>query len=239
MPRLFVPAGQLSGDRAELDGEAYRHLCRVLRSRVGDELVLFDGRGTEIDARVSAIDGRRVTVALGARRQVPAAAALITLVQALPRGERMDLIVQKTTELGVARIVPVLGERSVAHPPASRARRWQTIAEEAARQSGRADVPEILAPTTFTAGLGLCAACPTRLALWEDERHTTLRSALPGDGRALALLVGTEGGLAPAEIEEARAAGFTTVSLGPRTLRVETAAIVAVALAQAAGGGLD
>jgi 16S rRNA (uracil1498-N3)-methyltransferase len=239
MPRLFVPAEQLSGDSVELGGEAYRHLCRVLRSRVGDELVLFDGRGTEIDARVSAIDGRRVTVVLGDRRQVAAAAAAITLVQALPRGERMDLIVQKTTELGVARIVPVIGERSVAHPPASRARRWQTIAEEAARQSGRADVPEILAPTTFSEGLRLCAGCPTRLALWEDERHTTLRSALPGDARGLALLVGTEGGLAPGEVDEARAAGFTPVSLGPRTLRVETAAIVAVALAQAAAGGLD
>jgi 16S rRNA (uracil1498-N3)-methyltransferase len=238
MPRLFVPAEQLSGDSVELGGEAYRHLCRVLRSRVGDELVLFDGRGTEIDGRVSGIDGRRVTVVLGARRQLATAAAAITLVQALPRGERMDLIVQKTTELGVARIIPVVGERSVAHPPASRARRWQTIAEEAARQCGRADVPEILAPTSFAGGLEL-AGCPTRLVLWEDERQLSMRSALPPEGGALALLVGPEGGLAPGEVEQARAAGFTTVGLGPRILRVETAAIVAVALAQSAAGGLD
>jgi 16S rRNA (uracil1498-N3)-methyltransferase len=239
MPRLFLPAEQLTGDSIELGGEAYRHLCRVLRARVGDEVVLFDGRGTEIDARVSGIDGRRITVMLGQRRHVPAPAAAITLVQALPRGERMDLIVQKTTELGVARIIPVVGERSMAHPPASRSRRWQTIAEEAARQCGRADVPEILTPSGFEEGLRVAAECPTRLVLWEDERTTPLRAALPGDDRPLALLVGTEGGLSPGEISLARAAGWVTVSLGSRILRVETAAIVAVALAQSAAGGLD
>jgi 16S rRNA (uracil1498-N3)-methyltransferase len=164
----------------------------------------------------------------------------ITLIQAVPRGDRMDLVLQKTTELGVARIVPVLTSRSVARPPADRARRWQTIAAEAARQSGRADVPSVGAPLPLAEALPLAAPCARRFALWEEERERPLRRAL-GDapGPTLALLVGPEGGLAPAEVEQARAAGFVTVGLGPRILRVETAAIVAVALVQAAAGALD
>jgi 16S rRNA (uracil1498-N3)-methyltransferase len=239
MPRLFVPPERLTGDRVELDGEPYRHLARVLRVPVGADLVLFDGQGVEIEARVAAVNARTVTLVLGARRRQPPPVVAITLLQAVPRGDRMDLLVQKTTELGVARIVPVLAERSVARPPAARARRWQTIAAEAARQSGRADVPEVLAPLALPEALPIAASCATRLALWEEEHTRPLRQALPAATPTVAVLIGPEGGLAAAEVERARAAGFVTVGLGPRILRVETAAIVAVALVQAAAGGLD
>jgi 16S rRNA (uracil1498-N3)-methyltransferase len=141
MPRLYVPPERLTGTQLELDGEPYRHLVRVLRAAPGDAVVLFDGLGHEIAAQVVAIGARAVTLTLGPRRPLPAPAVAITLLQGVPRGERMDLLVQKTTELGVARIVPVLAERCVARPPRERSSRWQTIAEEAARQCGRADVP--------------------------------------------------------------------------------------------------
>jgi 16S rRNA (uracil1498-N3)-methyltransferase len=239
VPRVFVPADRLTGAQVALEGEAYKHLVRVLRLGAGDEVVLFDGRGTEIEGRLVAVGGRQVTVALGERRPVPPAGAVITLLQGLPRGERMDLIVQKATELGVRRIVPVLAERSVTRPPASRSRRWRVIAEEAARQCGRADVPDVDEPMALPDALGRIAALAARLALWEEERGRPLRAQLSGGPAETALLVGPEGGLAAGEVQVVRAAGFVTVGLGPRILRVETAALVAIALVQAAAGGLD
>jgi 16S rRNA (uracil1498-N3)-methyltransferase len=247
--RLFVPAERLAGERLTIDGEDHQYLARVLRTRVGDRLALFDGAGTEVDAEVTRVGKRDTDLALGARRAVPtgAAAVAVTLLVAVPRGERMDLLVQKTTELGVARVVPVLAGRSVARPEAKAGGRWEKIAREAARQSGRADVPRIDAPTALDAALADPTLPPVRLALWEGEHARSLRAALAsaydahdgGPRPATALLVGPEGGFAPEEVQRARAAGFAPVGLGRRILRVETAAIVAVALAQAAAGGLD
>jgi 16S rRNA (uracil1498-N3)-methyltransferase len=239
MTRLFVPAQQLGSDHATLDAAAHRHLVKVLRLEVGAELKIFDGTGMEIEARVEAIGKATVEVALGSRRKVAAPACTITLLQAPPRGDRMDLIVQKTTELGVARVVPVLSERTMVKPSSHQRRRWQTIAEEAARQCGRADVPEIrdfvaLRPA-LTQPLGEDVE---RFVLWEGAQDPALPAALAGGPREVALLVGPEGGLASQEVSAAHAAGFVSVGLGPRILRAETAAIVAVALAQAAAGGL-
>jgi 16S rRNA (uracil1498-N3)-methyltransferase len=235
--RLFVPIDKLNGSRATLDAAAHRHLVRVLRLAPGATIQVFDGAGTEIEARIEAVGKASVEIALGERRRVPTPACAITLLVSPPRGERMDLIVQKTTELGVGRIVPVASERGLVRPSPHQHRRWQTIAEDAARQSGRADVPEIAAPATLGPALTLSTA-PRRLLLWEGERHHALPQALADRPPAVALLVGPEGGFSSAEVNLAIAAGFASAGLGPRTLRSETAAIVAVALAQAAAGGL-
>jgi 16S rRNA (uracil1498-N3)-methyltransferase len=237
VPRIFVPPERLDGDRVTLTGEAHKHLAKVLRLQEGDDVLVFDGRGHEIEARVASVGARQIDLALGARRALAAPPVAITLLQAVPRGERMDLLVQKTTELGVAAIVPVIAQRSVARPPAGRARRWQTIASEAARQSGRADVPVVAEVLELDAALS--AAKGMRLLLWEEERGTSLRAALEKVASEVALLVGPEGGWTAEEVEAARRAGFVPVGLGPRVLRVETAAIVAVALVQAAAGGLE
>jgi 16S rRNA (uracil1498-N3)-methyltransferase len=240
--RLFVPPAELGGERLILTGEAHRHLARVLRAGPGERVTLFDGAGGEVDAEIVRIGAREVELALGARRAGAATqpAVAITLLAAIPRGERMDLLVQKTTELGVARIVPVVTGRTVARPEpgGGRRARWQKIAREAARQSGRADVPAVEEPHPLPQALA--AALPARrLALWEGERGRPLRAALEGPPAPTALLVGPEGGLADDEVAAADAAGFVAVGLGPRILRAETAAIVAVALVQAAAGGLD
>jgi 16S rRNA (uracil1498-N3)-methyltransferase len=235
--RVFVPPERLEGDRVTLTGEPHRHLVKVLRIREGEGVIVFDGSGHEIEARVIAVGTRAVELALGARRAVATAPVAITLLQAVARGERMDLIVQKTTELGVTAIVPVLAQRSVPRPPAARTRRWQTIAAEAARQSGRADVPAVHDVVALEAALGMAGG--TRLLLWEEERATSLGARLAAKPKEVALLVGPEGGWAAEEVEAARRAGFVPVGLGPRVLRVETAAIVAVALVQAAAGGLE
>jgi 16S rRNA (uracil1498-N3)-methyltransferase len=237
MPRVYVPSEQLSGPRVVLGGEPHRHLAKVLRLAAGDQGLVFDGGGTEIEARVVAVGSRTIELELGQRRAVVSAPVTITLLQAVPRGERMDIIVQKATELGVARIVLVQAQRSVARPSASRVRRWQTIAQEAARQSGRADVPEVTGPLALPEAVAQVRD-GTRLVLWEEEHGRPLRSTLDGTAQ-IALLVGPEGGLAVQEVVEARTHGFVPVGLGPRILRVETAAIVAVALVQAAAGGLD
>jgi 16S rRNA (uracil1498-N3)-methyltransferase len=239
MVRLFVPPERLHGERATLDAAAYRHLVKVLRLTPGATLSLFDGRGTEIEARIVAVGKASLEVSLGSRRPVPSPACAITLLVSPPRGERMDLIVQKTTELGVARIVPVGSEHGMVKAGTHQQRRWQKIAEEASRQSGRADVPVVSPCLGLAAAVAQAASAPgERFLLWEGEAAQALPAALAPGPRTVALLVGPEGGFARGEVTKAQAAGFVAVNLGSRILRSETAAIVAVALAQAAAGGL-
>ena len=277
MRRLFVPAERWLDARVTVEGDAHRHLARVLRARAGDALILFDGQGREADAEVLSVERDRTVLALGAVRRIAVAAgARIVLLQSLARGDRMDWIVQKTTELGVASIVPVAAGRSMARLGADaagpRRARWEKIAREAARQCGRADVPVIREPLPLSEALVVgrqeegasedggraAGAGPARvrLALWEASRGRSLVQALAAlagsattptaaatpttaGGLCVTLLIGPEGGFAASEMAAAVDAGFEVVGLGPRILRVETAAVVAVALAQAATGGLE
>jgi len=241
MPRVFVPAQFLDGERVTLDRSGSRHLVKVLRLQAGAEVRVFDGRGTEIEGRIVRASAAGVELALGQRHRVAVSLVSITLLQSVPRSDRMDLIVQKTTELGVTRIVPVLSDRGMVKPPPGKTRRWRTIAQEAARQSGRADVPEVADVVPLDVAVASAtAAGGTRFILWEEERSLPLRQVLAQAPPApVTLLVGPEGGFSEKEVESARAQGFRAVGLGPRILRVETAALVAVALTQAAVGGLD
>jgi 16S rRNA (uracil1498-N3)-methyltransferase len=239
--RLYVPAERLAGTRLTITGPDHRHLGRVLRARPGDPVTLFDGAGGEVEARVVRVGRAETELELGARRAAVAPIAPITLLTAIPRGALMDFLVQKTVELGVFRIVPVITERSVARPDAGAGRRtrWDKIAREAARQCGRADVPEVVAPIPIADALAAADLPARRLALFEGEHSRSLRAVLLGMPPVpTALLVGPEGGFAPTEIEMARSAGFVSVGLGNLILRVETAAIVAVALVADASGGL-
>jgi 16S rRNA (uracil1498-N3)-methyltransferase len=216
-------------------------LVKVLRLQAGADVCVFDGSGMETEARIVRASAAGVELALGRRHLVPLPLATITLLQSVPRGDRMDFIVQKTTELGVTRIVPVLSARGIVKPPPGKTRRWRTIAQEAARQSGRADVPVVAEVTALAVALADAAAAGgTRLVLWEEERTLPLRKVLAQvPCLPVTLLVGPEGGFSEEEVESARAQGFSSVGLGPRILRVETAALVAVALTQAAIGELD
>jgi 16S rRNA (uracil1498-N3)-methyltransferase len=237
--RLFVPPERLGGGRVTIAGDEHRHLARVLRARPGTAVTLFDGAGAEVEARVLRVGRDETELELESRR-LPAAApppGPLTLLTAVPRGGRMDVLVQKTCELGVARIVPVTTERSVVRPEPGRSARWEKIAREASRQCGRADVPAVDAPVALLAALAAPGLPAVRLVLWEQQRGRPFRSAL-GTPAPTVVLVGPEGGFAPGEIAAAEAAGFVPVALGPRILRVETAAIVAVALVAEAYGEL-
>ena len=241
MKRILVDA-VAEGPRLIRD-EAYHHLARVLRARVGDEVVVFDGEGREAEARVTRIWPTEILLHVGSVRAAPAAPVAITLIVALLKGEKMDLVVQKAVELGASRVVPFASERAVprleGQRGTSRAERWRRIAQEAARQSGRADVPQVDAPVGWEGLFSLAHAEPDRrpLLLDPDERELRLGAASSGVSRLL-LVVGPEGGFSPEERQRAVDNGFLPVALGPFVLRTETSGLAALAVVMHVHGAL-
>jgi 16S rRNA (uracil1498-N3)-methyltransferase len=237
--RRATGGGRRPEHTIEIRGDDLHYVVDVLRLRQGDSLEVFDGRGAAYPARIVEVTARAARLALGERREAARPGARVTAVQALCKGEKMDWVVQKCVELGAARIVPLAAERSVvrldAQRAASRVARWRKIAAEAARQCGRADVPEVAAVRSF-ADLGAeLVEGETRVILHEGARDR-LRPLLGGDRYALA--IGPEGGFTEREVEEAHALGFRAASLGERILRTETVALAVLALVQHAAGDL-
>jgi 16S rRNA (uracil1498-N3)-methyltransferase len=241
LTRVYVDAPLAAGTRVTLEGGAARHVTRVLRLRVGEALTLFNGSGGEYAASIEQSQGGRVAVAIGEQRAIERESPLaLTLAQGVSRGERMDLVVQKATELGVSGLVPVLSERSVVRLTAQQADRrlnhWRAIAVAACEQSGRNRLPAIAAPVPLRDFLRSGTDGVTRLLLSPGAGATL--ADVPRPVTAVTVLIGPEGGLAPPEQEAAIAAGFKPVRLGPRVLRTETAAIAALALLQREFGDL-
>jgi 16S rRNA (uracil1498-N3)-methyltransferase len=240
LTRVYLDAPLEPGAGVTLIGSAARHLTRVLRLRPGQALTLFNGRGGEYAATLEALHGQRVAVAVGEMSAIERESPLtLTLAQGVSRGERMDLIVQKATELGASRIVPLLAERSVVRLSASQAARklehWRAVAIAACEQSGRNRLPELSPPLSlseFVSG----AAGTTRLLL--SPTGTMSLDDVPRPAAGMTVLIGPEGGLTDHEQQAALRAGFVAVRLGPRVLRTETAAIAALALLQREFGDL-
>lgn len=294
MPRFFVPPADLDADTVTLRGDNARHIAYALRMAAGDTVTLCDGAGRAAVYRLARFAGDTVTA-----ERLPDAVPdgelplAVTLYMGMPKGDKLELVVQKAVELGAAAIVPFVGERSVVRPRAERAERQterlSRIAQEAAGQCGRAVLPRVGAPLPFAAALADAKSRGAQLLLcYEDEHALSLRRALEAlraawvadgaraglaegeteaqpdgaaatkpaadgevpeagarkDGRsaretaaradggarpAIALFVGAEGGISPAEVAAFRAAGGQTVSLGPRILRCETAPLAALA----------
>jgi 16S rRNA (uracil1498-N3)-methyltransferase len=239
--RVHVAAALGPGARVRIDGAPAAHVTRVLRLGVGDAITLFNGDGSDYPARISAL-GRGsveadVTGVADARAESPLA---VTLVQGIARAERMDLVLQKATELGVAAILPVATARSVVRLDAGTRERkrahWRGVAVAACEQCGRAKVPEVAEARDFAGWLAGPPRSATRLLLSPDAK-LALNAAAHG-ATSVELLVGPEGGLEDAERAAALAAGFRACRLGPRVLRSETAAIAALAVLQAVAGDL-
>jgi 16S rRNA (uracil1498-N3)-methyltransferase len=240
--RVYTDGPVAPGSVATLAGSAAEHVRRVLRLRAGDPLTLFNGDGHDYPGRVLALPGSRVEVEVSdcvpARAESPLA---LTLVQGVARGERMDLVMQKATELGVGHIVPVQTARSVVRLEADAARRkqdhWQGIVVAACEQCGRARLPAVEPPSTLAAWLDRPAAPGVRRLQLDPAAAQPLAAAATGVA-AIELLVGPEGGLDDAERDAAAVAGYLPCTLGPRVLRSETAAIAALAVLQAVAGDL-
>ena len=222
LPRIWVPPDVFGGDVVVLDGLAARRLRDVLRLRAGDRVRVFDGRGAERVAELAAGSGGRATVTLHLGETVEPLAETsidITLVCAFPKGARGDWLVEKATELGVARIVPVTAARSVMRPGDGRLKRWRSIATQAAEQCGRAVVPELGG-----------AVPPDAVALAADPGAAlSVAGALVAARlESVVIHIGPEGGWTEEERRVFEAGGARLVGLGPRTLRVETAALAAL-----------
>ena len=232
--RLFLPPDRISQGRAMLTAEAIHYLRDVLRLGPGAEVELFDGAGGSYPAR---LDEDLAGLRLGPRREARPQMAL-WLVVALAKGEKMDLVVQKATELGASRVLSFAAARSVVRLDrerrSARAERWRRIAAEAARQCGRADVPLIAEPVPLAEALGTVPAGFARFVFHPGGEPLTGAKGVPG----VVAVIGPEGGLSPEEVGSCEAAGARWVSLGPRILRAETAAVVAAALLQARFGDL-
>lgn len=225
-----------TGSTVELPSDTSRQISRVLRLRTGDEIVVFDGTGPEWPAEIVSTGREGVTVVVGRARDPGTEPALrVTVCQALVPTERMEFVIQKGTELGALGFVPVTTERVQArdaHPTERRLERWGKIATEAAEQSGRSVVPEILPVHTFVECVSAMRAEGPLLLLWEEEHGKNLRSAaresLNDSPGRISVLIGPVGGFSAAEADLAREAGALIVGAGPRILRAETAPIVAL-----------
>ncbi len=239
--RVYVDSALAAGARAALEGPAAAHVRRVLRLETGDSLTLFNGDGQDYPSRITGFSRDTVEVAVAgtvaARAESPLA---FTLVQGIARAERMDLVVQKATELGVAAIVPVATTRSVVKlDAASRGRKvahWRAIAISACEQCGRARIPGIADPRTLASWLAEPPGPGVRLLLSPDA-DASLSSAAR-EATEVELLVGPEGGLEETERRAALDAGYRDCRLGPRVLRSETAAIAAISILQSVAGDL-
>jgi 16S rRNA (uracil1498-N3)-methyltransferase len=252
LTRAFVDAPLAADTDIGLPPGPAAHLTRVLRMRAGDAIILFNGRGGEFEARITAVARQAVRVRIGAHRAVERESPLqITLLQAVARGERMDLVIQKATELGVMQIVPVTCDRGVvqldAHSGERRAAHWLAVAVSACEQCGRNRLPSIAPIVPMEAA---CSAATGLRLLLDPDAVISLATAAADAGPALStalaqgaaaevsLLIGPEGGLSPPEQALAERSGFRPCRLGPRILRTETAALAAVSTLQAFAGDL-
>ena len=218
-----------SGSRAVLAGDEARHVARVMRARAGDGLEVFDGQGQWWTATVTSVERSEVRLELGKCFSEPATAGpSLTLAVALPKGERQKWLIEKLTELGVARLVPLQTVHGVAEPTTAAIERLRRSVIEAYKQCGRCRLLEITDPSPLSA---LTSLAPTALRLLADPGGVPPAAAATPTGGDLLVAIGPEGGFTAEEVATAEAAGFQRVSLGPHILRIETAAIAMAAIA--------
>jgi 16S rRNA (uracil1498-N3)-methyltransferase len=244
--RRFTIAPERTRDgRVWFDREESHHLVRVLRLRAGDTVVAVDGSGRELTVRLDTLgpEASGTIVAVGARATESPFA--IALVQAIPKGDKLETVIRAATELGVMRIAPALSARTVVRLEAARAAtrvaRWERVAREAAKQCGRARVPVIETPRPLAAWIAETADDEAlRLCLWEEERVPLAHvlDALATAPTSATVIIGPEGGLSEDEVASARAQGWRTAGFGPRLLRTETAGPSIIATLQFRYGDL-
>lgn len=240
IPRIYIDQPLRAGDQVLLPEQSGEHVARVLRLERGHPLIIFNGDGHEYDAELASLAKRAVTAEINGVRAVDREAPLkLTLAQGIARGEKMDWILQKATELGVTRIVPLVTERTEVKLDEERTPRrmahWTSVIIGACEQSGRTQLPELAQPQRLDKWLSaLDATSQTRLALMPGG-DTSLRD-LPTLANGAMLVVGPEGGLSDNDANLLHQCNFIGLRLGPRILRTETAGLAAIAALQAIAG---
>ena len=240
-PRIFHSAPLKEGIEVTVSGSAATHLGKVLRLRERDNVILFNGEGLDHMARIISISRTGVTVVILASQQTQTESPItVTLMQGICQNHRMDMLIRKSTELGVNGIRPIICERSVVKVDQDRATKkidhWRAIVISACEQCGRSRLPDIAGPESLAPALHRLDGNTARLML-DPEGTDTLESAI-GSAESIALLIGPEGGLTDAERDSATNAGFRSTRLGPRILRTETAPIAALSIIQYLNGDL-
>jgi 16S rRNA (uracil1498-N3)-methyltransferase len=237
MHRIYIPPENISETSLILPAEQRHRITRVLRLNPGDTLIVFDGQGKEYRVTLNKGKNKELEGNIESITSINRDPELeITLMQGIPKFEKMDLIVQKTTELGIKRIIPVITERTIPHLTQQKIKlrvdRWQKIAIAAAEQCGRSIIPIISPITSFELGLEIIKSQDTKLFFWEEERTTTLKSVLQAMiiPQSTVIIIGPEGGFTKEEAALAVKSGAISVSLGSRLLRTETAPITALSI---------
>jgi 16S rRNA (uracil1498-N3)-methyltransferase len=242
MPRVYIPPERIAGEQIALQSREARYILAVLRLGPGDEVTVFDGAGNEYRTELAEDDEGGMYLAIQEESRPERESPLqITLGQSLLKGERMKFVIQKATELGTARIIPLVTSRTIplveGERESLRIERWQRIAQEAAKQSGRTMVPRIEAIHELADFLAQSAG--TRVMLWEGEPAPLREVVKKIDSQAgITLLIGPEGGFSEAEVTAAQAQGFLVAGLGQRVLRAETATLSVLTIIQHLFGDL-
>lgn len=238
MARFYVPHPKIENGILKVEGDEVKHIRKVLRLRVGDPLSVFDGSGKEYEGVIVEERSSSISILVGTISPSKRESELeITLAQSLLKGEKMDYLIQKATELGVKRIVPFISSRSIPllekAKRLERHRRWKKIAVEASKQCGRGVIPEIDPPGDYHELLGSVPEGALKFILWEKEGER-LKGALKTAGRSsrIFFIVGPEGGFSREEVEEAKRSDFVPVTLGERILRAETASLCLLSILQ-------
>ena len=238
MHRFFAEPGQIVEKEIVITGADVNHIRNVLRMRADEEVLIADGQGAEYRCKLTELGENEVRAQILWKLDGNAElASAITLFQGLPKSDKMDLIVQKCVELGVDRIVPVSTKRAVvkldAKKEQTRLKRWKTISESAAKQSGRGVIPEVSGVMSFGKALEEAKKLDVLLIPYERAEHMTETRRVMGEirpGQSVGIFIGPEGGFEESEVEEAVAAGAQAITLGRRILRTETAGLAVMAM---------
>ena len=242
LPRFFISDDQISGESIIITGDDARHISRSLRMRTGESITLCDGCGRDYFCTVKSITDETVVCAIErTESSLSEPSVKVTLYQGLPKGDKLDTIIKKCTELGVVKIVPVMMSRCVSRPDDKKndkkTARWQKIAEEAAKQSGRGIIPKIESVISFDELIRRVGLHKKTIVFYENSREP-FSEILQNASDDIAIIIGPEGGFEPEEIEALADSGANQATLGGRILRTETAGMAALAAIMFATGNL-
>lgn len=236
--RFFLPPGSIRDERVTFPGDTARQIHSVLRLRDGEEVIVLDGTGMEYVVRLEDVRREVCGTIVHSRASGAEPCHPVTLYQGLLKGAKLELVLQKCTEIGVSRFVPVITARSVGGEPGlEKRRRYEAIVREAAEQCGRGRIPQIEAVTTWNEAVVDASQRGQIVLPWEGATGEGVPNNLEGGGD-VGVLIGPEGGLTAEEVQAARSHGAHVITLGPRILRAETAALIASALVLARLGEL-